>query len=69
MEITEETSNFLNKCVEKSCAKYHEGLTDHTILAVAQDTSLHPDFDSFDMLAYELMSLKYRDMMGIPDAE
>tara|TARA_R110000851_G_scaffold229758_4_gene382490 strand:+ start:5346 stop:5552 length:207 start_codon:yes stop_codon:yes gene_type:complete len=68
MELTKR-EEFLNKCVKKSLEHYRVGLTDHTVLAVAQDTSLHPDFDPFDMLAYELMSLRYRNMFAEqPDA-
>tara|TARA_R110002126_G_scaffold105861_2_gene240393 strand:+ start:1398 stop:1604 length:207 start_codon:yes stop_codon:yes gene_type:complete len=67
--VRAEISEFLDNCVKKSLEHYREGLTDYTMVAVAQDTSLHPDFDPFDMLAYELMSFKYRDMLGIDDAE
>lgn len=67
--VRAEISEFLDKCVKESLMHYREGLTDFTMLAVAQDTSLHPDFDPFDMLAFELMSFRYRNMFGITDAE
>lgn len=63
--VSKETDEFLDECVKKSMEHYREGLHDITALAVAQETSLHPDFDPFEMLAFELMAKKYRSGMGI----
>lgn len=67
--VSKETNEFIDMCVNKSLDHYREGLITHTMLSVAQDTSLHPDFDPFDMLAYELMSQRYRNMFKDRDAD
>lgn len=63
--VSQQVSDFIDNCVRKSMDHYTVGLHDATAIAVAMDTSLNPSTDSFDMLALELMALRYRGQFNV----
>lgn len=68
--VSKDIDEFLDLCVKKSMEPYMEGLhQDYHMVNVAQNTSLHPDFDPFEMLAFELMARSARNNFDVPNEE
>lgn len=59
--MNKDIDKFLNKCVSKSLGAKKEDK--YSILPCLENEYLHPDFDPFQMLEFELMALKARRML------